>query len=154
MMDSEKFSTAFTDVYLKTTKSLTALLQAATTEYHTSFEQYQILHDIAHKRATNLTDLVRLRGVTKPAIARQLRTLRNLGYITQTTSTADRRRHLLSLTDKGKRVEKAVAEQMTDSFEKLLLQVGEDDLSSLVSILDKIDTTVLEPLRETSKLDS
>lgn len=147
-MNSNQLSNAFTDIYFKTTKGMANLLQNATAEFHVSFEQYQILRDIAHKRASNLTELVQLRGVTKPAIARQLRTLRSLEYINQTTATADHRRHVLSLTTNGVRVEKQIETALNRSFDELIGAIGEGEVQTLTTILEHINNDVLQPMRD------
>lgn len=146
-MNSNQLSNAFTDIYFKTTKGMANLLQTATAEFHVSFEQYQILRDIAHNRASNLTELVQLRGVTKPAIARQLRTLRSLEYINQTTATADHRRHVLSLTSSGAQVEKQIETALNSSFDQLIGAIGEGEVQTLTTILEHINKEVLEPTR-------
>lgn len=147
-MNSNQLANAFTDIYFKTTKGMSSLLQTETAEFHVSFEQYQILRDIAHERASNLTELVQLRGVTKPAIARQLRTLRSLDYINQTTAVTDHRRHVLSLTSTGRQVERQIEATLTTAFEQLSATIGTDELHTLITILDHIDDEVLQPTRE------
>jgi DNA-binding MarR family transcriptional regulator len=146
-MNSNQLTNAFTDIYFKTTKGMANLLQSATAEFHVSFEQYQILRDIAHQRASNLTELVQLRGVTKPAIARQLRTLRSLEYINQTTASADHRRHVLSLTRAGAAVEKQIESALDGSFDHLVAAIGEDEVQTLTTILEHINDNLLQPTR-------
>nr|WP_225354288.1 helix-turn-helix domain-containing protein [Lacticaseibacillus saniviri] len=67
-------------------------------EYQLSFEQYQILYDVANADKITLMDIVNRRGVTKPAIARQIKILRSYGFLRQEIDESDRRRHFLYLT--------------------------------------------------------
>lgn len=82
-MNTDQAMTAFIDSYFHAVKGFTAALQAAVSPYKISFEQYQIMRDIATGRIETLTDIVKLRGVTKPAIARQIGSLLRLGYVQQ-----------------------------------------------------------------------
>ncbi|WP_155287053.1 MarR family winged helix-turn-helix transcriptional regulator [Lacticaseibacillus zhaodongensis] len=150
-MEDKELMSSFTDVYFKTMKDMTTILQAATAPYKVSFEQYQIMRDVAHKNATSLTELVKLRGVTKPAIARQLRTLRSLNYMRQKVADEDRRRHVLSLTRSGQQVEKQIETNMDGRLSTLLLALGPDDIQTLKQLLTQLDVKVLEPVRATQK---
>lgn len=149
-MNNSELTNVFTDIYFKTMKSMTTLLQAATTEFKVSFEQYQIMRDIAHRQATSLTDLVARRGVTKPAIARQLRILRTEGYVSQDISPDDRRKHILRLTEKGASVEHHVETHLHASFDNLITKAGRDNLTELTRILKYMDEKVLTPQRRQS----
>lgn len=143
-METNELMNAFIDVYFKTMKDLNLTLQASMATYQVSFEQYQILRDIATNRVSNLTDIVRLRGVTKPAIARQLRTLRNLDYISQTTAENDRRRHILKLTTVGARIEREITATVSEFFEQFVDAVGADKVETLRQLLATIDADYLE----------
>ncbi|WP_127848467.1 MarR family winged helix-turn-helix transcriptional regulator [Lacticaseibacillus hulanensis] len=146
-METNELMNAFIDVYFKTMKDLNLTLQASMATYQVSFEQYQILRDIATNRVSNLTDIVRLRGVTKPAIARQLRTLRNLDYISQTTAENDRRRHILKLTTVGARIEREITATVSEFFEQFVDAVGADKVETLRQLLATIDADYLEPAK-------
>jgi DNA-binding MarR family transcriptional regulator len=146
-MDTNKLMTAFVDVYFKTMKDLNLNLQASMSAYQVSFEQYQILRDIATGRVSNLTEIVRLRGVTKPAIARQLRTLRNLNYITQETAESDRRRHVLKLTPLGEQTEVKITATVTEQFNQFVQAVGADKVEQLRQLLATVDAAYLEPVK-------
>lgn len=150
-MEEKELMRTFTDVYFKTMKDMTTILQTATAPFNMSFEQYQIMRDVAHKRADSLTELVKLRGVTKPAIARQLRALRSLNYVRQKVSDSDRRRHVLSLTRKGKQVEQEVEDNMEDRLSTVMLALGSDDIQTLQALLNKLDEKVLQPVKQTQK---
>lgn len=142
-MNNSELINSFTDIYFKTMKGMTTLLQTATTDFQVSFEQYQIMRDIAQNKATNLTELVAQRGVTKPAIARQLRALRSLGYLTQDIATDDRRKHILHLTDQGANVETQIEQALQASLSRLVEQIGRDNLHELIRILERLDERVL-----------
>lgn len=146
-MEKNQLMTTFIDDYYKTMKDLNFNFQASMAKYQVSFEQYQILRDLANHRAGNLTDIVRLRGVTKPAIARQLRALRNLDYISQTTSTTDRRRNVLKLTATGAKIERDISATVSAEFGRLTAAVGTDKIHELQQLLAFIDTNYLQPAR-------
>ncbi len=146
-METNQLMTMFIDTYSKTLKDLNLVLQSSMATYQVSFEQYQILRDIANERVTNLTDIVRLRGVTKPAIARQLRTLRDLDYVTQKTATHDRRQHVLNLTAAGRQVEHDITDDVNQLFDQFVAAVGIDKVTELRDLLDLVDTNYLTKIK-------
>ena len=104
-MEEQRLRREFINIYFTTIKHIETEISKPLTQFRLSFEQYQILNDLATHEVATLTDIVAKRQVTKPAIARQLRVLRDLGYVTQASDNGDHRRRLLQLTPLGKRVE-------------------------------------------------
>lgn len=137
-MAADSLLPAFIDVYFSTIKNIDSVISRPMSEYRLSFEQYQILYDIAHTETLSLTDIVKKRGVTKPAIARQLRVLRDLGYVSQKIAGDDRRRHILALTPLGKRVEQQAGEAARAAFDDWVGRLGEDKMKALLSLLKEV----------------
>lgn len=137
-MAADSLLPAFIDVYFSTIKNIDSVISRPMSEYRLSFEQYQILYDIAHTETLSLTDIVKKRGVTKPAIARQLRVLRDLGYVSQKIAGDDRRRHILALTPLGKRVEQQAGEAARSAFDDWVDRLGEDKMKALLSLLKEV----------------
>ncbi|WP_204122576.1 MarR family winged helix-turn-helix transcriptional regulator [Lacticaseibacillus mingshuiensis] len=131
---------AFIDVYFSTIKNTDARISRPMAKYRLSFEQYEILYDVAHLPAVSLTDIVKKRGVTKPAIARQLKVLRDLGYLTQKLAPDDHRRHILTLTPMGKRVAAEAEVAVEEEFARWVEVMGEAKLNELLGLLKETGT--------------
>lgn len=134
---------AFIDIYFSTIKNIDQLIARPLVDYRLSFEQYLIIADIAQNKVTSLTDIVKQRKVTKPAIARQLRVLRDLGYLTQTQANTDKRRNVLTLTPLGRRIEAQASEAVAVEFNRWLTLVGEPELTTLLTHLDKVGSALM-----------
>jgi len=137
-MSNDALLSAFVETYFTTIKNFNDLISAPMAKYKLSFEQYQILHDVAENEAISLTDIVNKRHVTKPAIARQIRVLRDLDYLHQEQSNLDRRRFLLHLTPLGVRVEHQVTEAARMQFNRWLTVLGHDKAEQLLSLLNEV----------------
>lgn len=75
---------------------------------------------------------------TTAHVAKMLRSLDERGIVSRTLDETDRRRILVSLTDKGKEVAKSYAEEVTGMLEKLLMTLGEQDAEDYVRITKKV----------------
>ncbi|WP_262316327.1 MarR family winged helix-turn-helix transcriptional regulator [Lacticaseibacillus parakribbianus] len=136
-MDKDSLLAGFIDVYFGSIKNVETLISRPVAEYRLSFEQYQIMHDLAHNQVTSLTEIVQRRGVTKPAIARQLSVLRELGYVTQKVAPDDHRRHILALTPSGRRTEKEAEAASIAEFDRWVAVLGEEKLEALLRMLEE-----------------
>ena len=145
-MTDESLLQAYVDAYFSTFKSINELISAPMAKYHLSFEQFRILSDIAHDPDISLTAIVAKRGVTKPAVAR------NLNYVTQTKFAADRRRNTLRLTPLGKQVEAEITKTATDRFDQWVTALGEDKAKQFVDLLNEIGEKLIHP-QQTSEDD-
>lgn len=134
-MDERALRAGFIEIYFTLIKQVEADLSRPLEKFKLSFEQYQIMTDLASNEATSLTAIVSRRHVTKPAIARQLRVLRDLGYVSQVAGKNDRRRRILMLTPLGKRVEAEATKASYAAFDKWVGMLGKDKLMALLSML-------------------
>lgn len=142
---------AYVDAYFSTFKNINELISEPMAAYHLSFEQYRILSDIANDPEISLTAIVNKRGVTKPAVARQLRVLRNLNYVTQSKFKADRRRNMLQLTPLGKQVEAAITKNANEQFNEWVAALGERKAKQFVKLLNEIGSKVIRPQQAAKK---
>ncbi|WP_125703924.1 MarR family winged helix-turn-helix transcriptional regulator [Lacticaseibacillus daqingensis] len=136
-MDKESLLTGFIDVYFGSIKHVESLISRPVAEFRLSFEQYQILHDIANQNVTSLTEIVARRNVTKPAIARQLGMLRSLGYVTQKVAADDHRRHVLALTPAGRRAEEAARTAAQAELDRWVMVLGQEKLEAMLGMLEE-----------------
>ncbi|MDE3281777.1 MarR family winged helix-turn-helix transcriptional regulator [Lacticaseibacillus parahuelsenbergensis] len=142
---------AYVDAYFSTFKNINELISEPMAQYHLSFEQYRILSDIANDPTISLTAIVAKRGVTKPAVARQIRVLRNLNYVTQSKFEADRRRNTLQLTPLGKRVEAAITKEASERFNEWVNALGVRKAKQFVKLLNEIGAKVIQPQQAAKK---
>ena len=77
-------------------------------------------------------------GISGARIAATLNSLEKKGYITRQIDPSDRRRILVTLTDKGKVQEEAHRRQLSDAIEKMLRQLGEHDAKEYIRITRKM----------------
>lgn len=147
-MNTDQAMSAFIDSYFRAVKGFTAALQAAVSPYQISFEQYQIMRDIAMERVQTLTDIVKLRGVTKPAIARQISSLLRLGYVEQNTANEDHRRRLLHLTTTGADVERIITANARERFQIITQHMGDGELAQLTELLAQLNAALETPTNE------
>ena len=71
-------------------------------------------------------------------IATTLNSLESKGYITRQIDPNDRRRILVTLTDKGREQEEAYRRTLTETIEKMLRQLGEYDAKEYIRITRKM----------------
>ena len=77
-------------------------------------------------------------GISGARIAAMLNSLENKGFITRQIDRTDRRRILVTLTDKGKEQEEAHRQALIETIEKMLRSLGEHDAKEYVRILRKL----------------
>ena len=77
-------------------------------------------------------------GISSARIAATLNGLENKGYITRRIDTSDRRRILVSLTDRGRAQEKAYRGKLIEIIEQMLGVLGENDAKEYVRITRKM----------------
>ena len=97
------------------------------------------LHHIAISGAqiipSEISDAV---GVSGARIATTLNSLESKGFITRLIDTSDRRRILVSLTDKGREQESVYRRKLSETIEKMLRQLGEHDAKEYIRITRKM----------------
>ncbi|WP_034529475.1 MarR family winged helix-turn-helix transcriptional regulator [Secundilactobacillus oryzae] len=134
-MDQEKLLDSFIEAYMQSIKYLDEFISEPAADYHLSFEQYMILHDIARKRDLTLVEIANNRHVTRSAISRQIKVLLSQNYIIQVTDESDRRRLYLRLTDAGEEVERIVSERNQARFQGWIDHYGEERAKDILEFI-------------------
>lgn len=98
---------------------------------------FGVLLLIARDGVSTQRDLVRETGSDKTGMVRTVEDLAQLGYLDRTPSTMDRRVAELTLTDEGRAVFKRAREVAASTAQALTREFTEDELSTLISLLDK-----------------
>lgn len=148
-MPENRLLPAFIDVYFAAIRNIDAVITKPLTIYRLSFAQYQILYDIARSPEVTLTGIMEARGVSKPAISRQLAVLRQLGYVSQKTVQADKRRHILLLPPLGKQTERAATEALGTELEHWATALGHASFTNLLDLLRQVGE-----LRQQAKVEA
>ena len=77
---------------------------------------HRALHFIAREPGLTVSDLLAVLGVTKQSLARVLAPLLAQGFVHQATGRSDRRQRLLTLTDTGQALERALFERQRETL--------------------------------------
>ena len=77
-------------------------------------------------------------GISGARIAATLNSLENKGYITRRIDLSDRRRILVTLTEKGREQDETHRRQLSEIFEKILEKLGEHDAKEYIRITRKM----------------
>ncbi|KRM54890.1 MarR family winged helix-turn-helix transcriptional regulator [Secundilactobacillus malefermentans] len=134
-MEKENLLDSFIEAYMKSIKYLDEFISQPASDYHLSFEQYLILHDIARRPDLTLVDIAANRHVTRSAISRQIKVLLNQEYIVQVPDESDRRRLYLHLTESGTNVEQIVSEKNKQRFQGWIDYYGEDRAKDILGFI-------------------
>jgi len=77
-------------------------------------------------------------GVNKSRVARIVRDLETVGYITREPSPGNRRQYMLKLTGSGEDLYKVIIEKSIEWGNYISLGIDEKDKESIIRIIDKI----------------
>ena len=100
-----------------------------------AFALHHIARSSAHIIPSEISDAM---GISGARIAATLNSLEGKGYITRQIDPSDRRRILVTLTDKGREQEEAYRRKLTETIEKMLRQLGEHDAKEYIRITRKM----------------
>ncbi|MEX0381222.1 MarR family winged helix-turn-helix transcriptional regulator [Leuconostoc sp. MS02] len=147
MSDSDLMA-EFISVYMSSLKKLEKLISQPTSDFGISFEQWLIMTSVVksgHESPLTMTKIATDRGVTKGAIARQLKPLFERRYLNQVPDEQDRRRTLLLLTPEGQRVEAIITSRVNGRFSGWLDIYGFAEGQNLLKTLHRLDTLIVQP---------
>jgi DNA-binding MarR family transcriptional regulator len=71
-------------------------------------------------------------------VAMALRSLESKGFIERKTDTADRRRTLVTITERGKTFYNSKRELMRSQMERVFMELGEADALELMRLIDRV----------------
>ena len=95
-------------------------------------------------RVSEISNLLQL---APPTITQQIQELETRGLVEKHSDPDDRRAVLVRLTAKGDQAVQAAWEAMLDSFNGLVIYLGEEDSLVLVKLMDKV-ATYFQEVRE------
>ena len=77
-------------------------------------------------------------GISSARIAATLNSMESKGYITRQIDPSDRRRILVTLTDKGREQEAEYRSKLAETIERMLKLLGEHDANEYIRIMRKM----------------
>jgi len=126
---------AFIDVYMNSLKYLDEFVSEPAKEFHLSFEQYLILHEITQHEHVTLMDIASQRQVTRSAISRQIKVLLRQGYLRQQPDENDRRRLYLLATPAGLEAQRVIHQRISRRFQGWVDVYGEDRAREILNFI-------------------
>lgn len=102
---------------------------------------------IVDKEGTPSTQLGPRMGMEPTSLSRTLKTMEDRGLIRRETDTLDKRKVLIFLTDEGVEYRRRSKSVVVDFNEKLLERIPKGKLKTFFEVMEKIDVTVDEELR-------
>lgn len=147
-MAHDELLTEFIGIYMSALKNLEKLISQPTSEFGISFEQWLIMAAVTknkNEKPLTMTEIAATRGVTKGAVARQLKPLFEREYLQQIQDAADRRRVLLVLTPKGQDIESVITLRVNKRFNEWLDIYGHDEGLDLLKTLHRLDDLIVKP---------
>ena len=87
--------------------------------------------------------------ISLPAVSQQLRILEQKGFIERKTTVKDRRITLVTLTPAGYEILKKVIDYRDQLLEKLVLEVGEENIWKYIEMSNKIMNCLEDTIRKT-----
>ncbi|AMV60857.1 Transcriptional regulator, MarR family [Pediococcus damnosus] len=141
--NNEELFEGSVEIYMSTLKFLEQVLSEPTKQYHISFEQFLILRNVRYHDDVTQMGIAEQRKVTRSAIARQIKSLLQLEYISQTPEPKDQRKLYLRLTDRGAEVEDQIDQEVHKVFEGWVAKMGEDKVTELLKLLQEFGSKIM-----------
>lgn len=111
-----------------------------TTDAEVSTVQSHILYEVFRQENPSMHQVSDALGMDITTFSRQIQTLVKLDLIAKSPSPQDRRYHHLSLTEKGKRVQHEIDDQMTQYLEEVFShfsKVEKEQILSSIRLLNR-----------------
>ena len=86
--------------------------------------------------------------VQAPAISRMLKGLEKRELIERTTDPDDRRNVLVNLTDEGRMIWDRMSKHLEGYMNWIIEELGEEDMMTLISLLDRLSSIVEEGVKK------
>lgn len=103
-------------------------------------QQWRVMRVLAEKGDLDSTSLANSAALMLPSLTRITQTLLDKGYVVRHTDPADRRRHIVGLTDAGFQVLRENRDKSKAISKKIRETVGEERYERLVQQLREVDT--------------
>ena len=106
-----------------------------------SLAQLFVLQQLAERAADSLNDLAERTATHQSSVSVVVRRLVERGYVTRTSSSADKRRIEIGLTPEGRKLLEDAPSTIQTQLVTALRQMGRDDQTTLADLLERWLTT-------------
>ena len=96
---------------------------------------HRVIYFVGRNRAITVTQLLGILKITKQSLSRVLGQLIREGFIEQETDTADRRRRMLFLTEKGQKLESELTEKQGERLARAFREGGAAPVEGFRTVL-------------------
>ena len=97
---------------------------------------HRAIHFIHRSPGTTVNNLLSILGVTKQSLNRVLRTLVEDGLVSNTVGQKDKRERLLTLTEKGETLERALSDAQRDRMRYAFRSAGPEAVAGFRQVLE------------------
>ena len=124
-------------------RDFTAECDAILANYGFGRAHHRVIYFVARNPGISVAELLEILRITKQSLSRVLGQLVREGYINSRQSTEDRRRRLLTLTDKGNELEERLSTVHRTLLARAFREAGGDSVAGyrqvLLGIIDETD---------------
>ncbi|MET4807530.1 MarR family transcriptional regulator [Limibacillus sp. MBR-115] len=99
---------------------------------------HRVIYFVGRNDGISVSDLLRILKITKQSLSRVLGQLVAEGFIVQEQDDSDRRRRLLTLTDKGRMLERSLTERQAARIARAYRTAGPDAVAGFSKVLEEI----------------
>ncbi len=112
-------------------------------DYKFGRAHHRVIYFVGRHPGISVSELLEILRITKQSLSRVLSQLVEQGFVAQRPGTEDRRRRLLSLTEKGKSLEQQLSETQRKLLARAYREVGADAVEGyrkvLLGMIDPVD---------------
>lgn len=101
---------------------------------------HRAIYFIGRYPDANVSDLLNILKITKQSLSRVLGQLIDEGYVEQKPGTTDRRQRLLSLTEKGRELERSLTENQRERIARAYREAGAEAVEGFRKVMRGIMT--------------
>lgn len=132
-------------IYRWIVSNLSDFVSLESMQYKVSFDQFLIMYEISTNTELTGSQLAQTMSVSRSAISRQCRLLKENGYVVEEHKNSDQRVKFLSLTKQGQDVLDRLVNRYIEKYKEIEEQMGDTNLRDSLSFIDHIYEQVIEP---------
>ncbi len=132
-------------IYRWIVSNLSDFVSGESLNYKVSFDQFLIMYEISTNENLTGSKLAKTMSVSRSAISRQCRLLKENGYVVEEHLQTDQRVKFLSLTKQGQDVLDRLVSRYVEKYREIETQMGRDKVDGLIQFIDQFYLDVIEP---------
>jgi DNA-binding MarR family transcriptional regulator len=103
--------------------------------YNFGRAHHRVIYFVGRNPGITVSDLLRILAITKQSLSRVLSQLVEEGFVVQRQDSEDRRRRLLTLTDKGRSLERDLTERQMARIARAYREAGPEAVAGFKRVL-------------------